>query len=400
MSDNQKIIFPICLFFLILLSTFASVKKLYALDLKNFELAILNNEVINPLCFSSVTWNKNNISTAIKELTSCEKYKNIPLEQSENFISAEIKREADGIYRGYAQYSVIGTTTNGSVIINLTENGGGTGHFDSVWKIRRKFEWSEKTGKFEDRIHLISLYSGGDRCNGGVYDVHVGRDEKGEYINISSQITAFMFLEQKKPSYSYNYLLSILNKDTENLKKTMDLSISPYTEIANCALCCSGSKISKMYINNDFLVNTYELNKNNFIYGDETELPTQGKYQACFNTMVKNEIDRKKNMKFLSFDEKAAFKFKSNFINNCLSECEKNDQYCLKAIVLVCQKGKPKLSENCEQLVDTRGPYRSEDECLDRVYEIKSELPKYRPNFEAKGYMCENKNIKDKTLQK
>ena len=89
-----------------------------------------------------------------------------------------------------------------SVIINLTENGGGTGHFDSVWKIRRKFEWSEKTGKFEDRIHLISLYSGGDRCNGGVYDVHVGRDEKGEYINISSQITAFMFLEQKKPSYN------------------------------------------------------------------------------------------------------------------------------------------------------------------------------------------------------
>ena len=134
MSDNQKIIFPICLFFLILLSTFASVKKLYALDLKNFKLAILNNEVINPLCFSSVTWDKNNISTAIKELTSCEKYKNIPLEQSENFISAEIKREADGIYRGYAQYSVIGTTTNGSVIINLTENGGGTGHFDSFIK--------------------------------------------------------------------------------------------------------------------------------------------------------------------------------------------------------------------------------------------------------------------------
>ena len=39
MSDNQNIIFPICLFLLILLSTFASVKKLYALDLKNFELA-------------------------------------------------------------------------------------------------------------------------------------------------------------------------------------------------------------------------------------------------------------------------------------------------------------------------------------------------------------------------
>jgi|OM-RGC.v1.033814724 hypothetical protein len=75
MSENQKIVFPICLFFLILLSTFASVKKLYALDLKNFELAILNNEVINPLCFSSVTWNKNNISTAIKELTSCENIK-------------------------------------------------------------------------------------------------------------------------------------------------------------------------------------------------------------------------------------------------------------------------------------------------------------------------------------
>ena len=127
----------------------------------------------------------------------------------------------------------------------------------------------------------------------------MGRDEKGEYINISSQITAFMFLEQKKPSYSSNYLLAILDKDTENLKKTMDLSISPYNEIANCALCCSGSKISKMYFNNNFLVNTYELNKYNFIYGDETELPTQGKYQACFKKIVKNEIDKKKNIKYL-----------------------------------------------------------------------------------------------------
>ena len=78
---------------------------------------------------------------------------------------------------------------------------------------------------------------------------------------------------------------------------------------------------------------------------------------------------------------------------------EKNDQYCLKAIVLL-PKRKTKIKRKLWTTRRHKGPYRSEDECLDRVYEIKSELPKYRPNFEAKGYMCENKNIKDKTLQK
>ena len=56
---------------------------------------------------------------------------------------------------------------------------------------------------------------------------------------------------------------------------------------------------------------------------------------------------------------------------------------------MVCLKGKETISNNCENLADTRGPYKTENECEDRIFEIKADLPKYKPMFEARGYMCE-----------
>ena len=60
-----------------------------------------------------------------------------------------------------------------------------------------------------------------------------------------------------------------------------------------------------------------------------------------------------------------------------------------EAFVLICLAGKPTMYPNCEELMDTRGPYMTHDPCLARVYEIQSELPLYYSHMEARAYRCD-----------
>lgn len=60
-----------------------------------------------------------------------------------------------------------------------------------------------------------------------------------------------------------------------------------------------------------------------------------------------------------------------------------------EAFVLICLYGQPTMYPNCEELMDTRGPYVTHDECLARVHEIQSELYLYRPNMQARAYRCD-----------
>ncbi len=57
--------------------------------------------------------------------------------------------------------------------------------------------------------------------------------------------------------------------------------------------------------------------------------------------------------------------------------------------VLACLWGKPQLPEYCEELKDIRGPYKTEDLCKKRVYEIVDEMPSHRPHMQARGFRCE-----------
>jgi len=43
---------------------------------------------------------------------------------------------------------------------------------------------------------------------------------------------------------------------------------------------------------------------------------------------------------------------------------------------------------NCQTLQDTEGPYRTEKQCVARVYEIAVELPEYLPQYIATRYKC------------
>ena len=61
---------------------------------------------------------------------------------------------------------------------------------------------------------------------------------------------------------------------------------------------------------------------------------------------------------------------------------------------MVCLKGKETIPNNCENLADTRGPYKTENECEDRIFEIRANLSKYKPKFESKGYLCKEISYK------
>ena len=64
-------------------------------------------------------------------------------------------------------------------------------------------------------------------------------------------------------------------------------------------------------------------------------------------------------------------------ILNPYRKTEKTEKKFYEANLLVCLKGTETSPNNCKNLVDTRGPYKTKNECEDRLFEIESNLPKY-----------------------
>ena len=65
-----------------------------------------------------------------------------------------------------------------------------------------------------------------------------------------------------------------------------------------------------------------------------------------------------------------------------------------EAVVLACLYGMPQIPQYCEHLRDVRGPYKTHDQCLARVYEIASEMPLYRPHMQPRAYRCDKSTPK------
>ena len=138
----------------------------------------------------------NDVFLSIGFLSLIERFHKNEIELSHTFLSSDYPRTKYGTYRGYAGYEIAGKFDDGSYIIDLTENGGGTGHFTSIWKLSKSYNWSTYTGKLGNNIKIEYIGGRGDRCNGGTITNKVSRDKKGEYIETSSLITTFMFFNE------------------------------------------------------------------------------------------------------------------------------------------------------------------------------------------------------------
>ena len=69
--------------------------------------------------------------------------------------------------------------------------------------------------------------------------------------------------------------------------------------------------------------------------------------------------------------------------------CRKIEKHCYTAKLLICKTGKAKLSENCEELKDIKGPYKNKHHCLERIHEIMIELPNWKNGFDTRSYKCD-----------
>lgn len=66
-----------------------------------------------------------------------------------------------------------------------------------------------------------------------------------------------------------------------------------------------------------------------------------------------------------------------------------------ETLVLVCLSINPNI---CQALQDLNGPYKTEEECIARAYEIAKDLPTHMPNYVAMKYKCAD--VADKRIDK
>ena len=59
-----------------------------------------------------------------------------------------------------------------------------------------------------------------------------------------------------------------------------------------------------------------------------------------------------------------------------------------EAFVLVCLWGVPESSGSCQQLQDLRGPYRTEQECRERIIGMTLDIKENWSAVYPKGYRC------------
>ena len=193
----------------------------------------------------------------------------------------KIENGDDYISEGYDYYKVWPAGDNHYWVLSM-ENGGGTGIFTTI---------NLYTRNDFNTVSIIPI-DGGDRCNGGIDLDTIKLTEHG--IQYSAEVTAADFL-------------SIKNGNPHHLQA--------YDDLAACAICCT----AKIFYEVDQKLNL------KFLYMDLDktpkfdELPTQGKYQACFNKLQSSYIAKGKDR----LDESQVTKFVEEFNRECVSAAAK-----------------------------------------------------------------------------
>jgi hypothetical protein len=160
--------------------------------------------------------------------------------------------------------------------IYALNNGGGSGDFTSVYLVQR----------INGNTLAVQLVTGGDRCNGGVQDVIVNNGK----LSYSVNLTAY---------------------DLATITKTHTKPIKAYDDLAACAVCC----VAKAYYQADTEAKT---NKLDYVQLEKaaavSEMPDQGKYQACFNEIAMDYIKKSQS----KLEPEALNTFVKKFVSQCI----------------------------------------------------------------------------------
>lgn len=210
---------------------------------------------IDSLCFSNERPHKGTI-----DLRNCgathEKYVlngvNAELSKKEyigyDWKDPSLPKEAN--VSGYSYYKFYPANGNMYWIYSIN-NTGGSGEFTSIFLAQRK----------DPDTLTIQEVVGGDRCNGGVQNV----TEQNHTLTYSVNFTAY----------------DVVNFTNKKLPE-----VQAYDDLAACATCCVAKGFYTIDKNNHIQFNRLETEKNVKL----SELPEQGKYQACFNNLFTTAV--------------------------------------------------------------------------------------------------------------
>ena len=154
-------------------------------------------------------------------------------------------------------------------------NGGGTGEFTSIYLVKRIDA---------NKLHVDTI-TGGDRCNSGVQDV----TEKDNKLSYTVNLTAY---------------------DVTQLAKKPLKNVQAYDDLAACAVCCVAKASFEIDPKLNGTFKYVEMEK----VAAESELPEQGKYQACFNKLTMDYMKKDQ----LKLEQSALDTFVDKFRDTCV----------------------------------------------------------------------------------
>ncbi|MFI4937922.1 MAG: hypothetical protein ACHQJ6_05370 [Candidatus Berkiellales bacterium] len=170
---------------------------------------------------------------------------------------------------GSAYYKAFGKNDNLNIVMTIY-NSGGTGEFTNLLLIKRE----------GDNIQTQNIL-GGDRCNGGFFDM---KRVSSTALTYQLSLTAFDFL-------------TLANDNPHQLKA--------YDDLDSCAICCAASALYERKIGPDF-------GNPKLVYIDFDQYsPEEGsresapKYQACFDKLINSY--KKKGLHRLNMEQLKEF---------------------------------------------------------------------------------------------
>ena len=264
--------------FLIILIGILANSLVWAVDVSLPSALTYLAKPIDPLCFFESEGALANI-----DLSHCGVSKDKSLVKTPNkalikkgFVGFDWKNPHTAYPSGGSSYYKVYPAGANQWWIYTLNNSGGSGDFTSLGRVARK---DTKTLQFRPIAQ-------GDRCNGGIFSVY----EKSHHLFFATHITAHDLVSLTKPHQS---------------------ALKPYDDLAACATCCAAQALYEV---DDSLKPVLRFVSFDSSAANAAEMPDQGRYQACFNTLVASYVAKHKQQ--LNYSELK--QFVSEFTSRCV----------------------------------------------------------------------------------
>lgn len=178
--------------------------------------------------------------------------------------------------QGYSYYKILDAGDHRYWVYTIN-NSGGSGDFTNLYLVKR----------IDPTTLNMTVIAGGDRCNGGIQDVAM----KNKNVVFIVNLTAYD-------------LLDLANNKIKNLKA--------YDDLAACATCCTAKAFYSIDNTLKAKLNYAELEN----FKDKSELPFQGKLQACFNNLFVGYI----NKNDMILNQEKLNEFAKQFVRTCVAK--------------------------------------------------------------------------------